>query len=84
MKDYQKRVVEEKAALDEKLWELTEFIGDGTSGAWLAVCPLEKELLCAQHSIMLQYSDVLASRVEFYEWLDKHEALVAERFGSKE
>jgi hypothetical protein len=60
MEAHQQRVVDEKAALDEKLAKLNIFLSGAVfSGLDMA----EQERLTHQGSIMTQYSQVLRERI---------------------
>lgn len=63
LSDWQMRVVEEKAVLDEKLGKLVEFI-DGETFASLE--PLPRHLLSEQRLLMQRYSDVLQKRINLF------------------
>ena len=63
MKPYQERVVAEKAHLDERLGYLNRFI---MSETFVGVDQDEKDRLVRQRSAMLQYSSVLAERIEAF------------------
>lgn len=58
---YQQRVVEEKAALDDKLAKLLAFFDTPTYQEALAT--EERLLLIAQHTHMRAYSDTLGTRI---------------------
>jgi len=64
MQDFQKRVVEEKEALDEKARALSNFIGNG--GMIESLDPEEQERLKEQNDIMWQYSEILGKRIEAF------------------
>jgi hypothetical protein len=62
LEPYQERVVEEKAALDEKLQKLKEFI---LQGGLFPTLPLEEQhLMRQQERIMEAYSSVLSMRID--------------------
>ena len=64
MKDYQKRVVEEKSELDSKLQKLRQFIaGIGFTG----IDPKEQSRMIRQSLHMTEYSNVLLERIEAFE-----------------
>lgn len=60
MEGYQQRVLDEKAALDEKIERLISFIG---SDGFNNLSPVECKLLRRQEMIMELYSEVLAERI---------------------
>lgn len=60
MEEYQKRVVEEKQALDEKRQALFNFM---TTGTFRVLDQAEKDRMRIQHSIMGLYSEVLHQRI---------------------
>jgi len=62
MEDWQQRVVDEKAELDEKLSKLQEFIEFSPSFSTLET--RDARLLMQQEYIMRNYSDILAKRIE--------------------
>lgn len=64
MQPHQQRVVEEKAALDEKIEKLQAFIG---SEQFAQVDRREQSRLSHQHSIMADYSAILHSRIAAWE-----------------
>jgi hypothetical protein len=57
---YQERVVEEKAALDDKIKRLMDFIN---SEIYVSLKPFDRELLEKQFYIMLEYSKTLRFRI---------------------
>ena len=61
MQPHQQRVVEEKAALDEKAHALSQFIGH--SDTFLTLDPAEQERLKEQNDVMWQYSEILGARI---------------------
>lgn len=61
MRDYQKRVENEKAELDKKASALSEFIG--TSNIFPTIDFVEQELLREQCEVMWQYSEILGNRL---------------------
>ena len=61
MQDFQQRVVDEKAALDEKYNKLTPFIG--SSDVFATLPADEQERLTRQHRLMGEYSAVLGERI---------------------
>ena len=63
MEDYQKRVVEEKAALDNKIVALQKFTTEG-SLAYRNGVKAEKSDLATQLSAMNIYSQALGRRIE--------------------
>lgn len=58
---HQQRVVDEKAALDEKAYALSNFIG--LSPIFPTIDPEEQERLREQCEIMWQYSEILGARI---------------------
>jgi hypothetical protein len=64
MEDYQKRVITEKAELDEKLESLINFTESPVRFA--AVSKEEQDRLIEQRAIMKMYSDVLQERIEHF------------------
>jgi len=60
MQEFQQRVVDEKAALDDKLTRLTTFVGSETFNG---LPEDEQERLHRQEMLMELYSDVLAERI---------------------
>ena len=63
MEHYQQRVVDEKAALDEKLNALLVFLdGDIFEG----LSQVDQALLTVQAKLMASYSTVLASRISLF------------------
>ena len=63
MAPHQQRVIDEKAALDEKLSKLNEF---GRGEFFLTLPPEEQERLTRQSKIMDQYSVVLGERISAF------------------
>lgn len=61
MQPHQQRVVDEKAALDEKATALSNFIG--ANPIFEALDPAEQDRLNAQINIMWQYSMILGERI---------------------
>lgn len=61
MQPHQQRVVEEKAALDEKAKALSNFIG--TSPVFETLDPAEQERLKEQNDVMWKYSEILGARI---------------------
>lgn len=64
MEEYQKRVIDEKMALDEKAKKLSDFIG--YSQLFDEIDPQEQEMLKEQCEIMWEYSEILGKRIEFF------------------
>lgn len=62
--DYQRRVRQERAELGERLLKLCAFI---CSTDFQNLHPRDKALLKAQRDAMLEYSDILEQRIEFFE-----------------
>ena len=60
MEEFQKRVVEEKEALDDKLTRLVPFIGSETFNG---LPEDEQKRLRRQEMLMELYSDILAERI---------------------
>ncbi len=60
MQDWQKRVFDEKSELDEKIKNLTIWLG---ASKGFPENPAEYERLARQHKHMSAYSDVLAERI---------------------
>ena len=63
LQEHQKRVIEEKAELDEKLGRLKEFF---TTDTFNNVDAVEQQRLRRQASVMNIYSDVLGERVSAF------------------
>ena len=63
IEEYQKRVVEEKIALDEKIKRLTAFIN---SDKFYALPAIEQTLLRRQDAAMAFYSLVLSDRIALF------------------
>lgn len=61
MLEFQKRVVDEKRELDEKIKKLREFIGSSLVFGKLDYA--EQWRLTTQHHIMIQYSALLGARI---------------------
>jgi len=61
MEDYQERVIEEKKELDAKIDKLGEFI---RSDEFVSVPMAEQVRLKQQRTVMNQYSDILAARID--------------------
>ena len=61
MEEYQQRVLDEKKELDSKIDKLGEFIG---SDEFTPVPTAEQVRMKQQRTIMKQYSDVLAARIQ--------------------
>ena len=61
LQPHQRRVIDEKLALDEKARALSAFIGH--SDAFEGLDPAEQERLREQNEIMWQYSEILGSRI---------------------
>ena len=61
MKDYQERVSQEKEELDSKLSRLSTFI---KSDEFASVPMAEQVRLKQQRTVMKQYSDILAARID--------------------
>ena len=61
MQPHQQRVVDEKAALDEKATALSNFIG--TSPIFETLDQEEQERLKEQNDVMWQYSEILGKRI---------------------
>jgi hypothetical protein len=64
MKDYQKRVIEEKRELDEKAKKLSNFIG--YSPLFNDIDSDEQERLKEQCEIMWEYSEILGKRISAF------------------
>ena len=65
---YQQRVVDEKAALDEKISKLEDFVLGAGKDKFLALDLRDQLLLNDQHKHMLAYSHVLQQRIRrFYD-----------------
>lgn len=73
MKPYQKRVIDEKALLDEKLDKLNKFI---ESDAFDALKDDDRKLLIKQEDAMSIYSDILEERIDRFQKSDNTENLV--------
>ena len=68
MRDFQKRVVDEKADLDRKLGALRDFIdGAGNTSVFAELPDEERERLTRQRDCMSAYSDVLGERIEAFD-----------------
>ena len=64
MKDYQKRVVQEKIELDKNATKLSEFIGNNSM--FLDISNPEQELMKEQCETMWQLSEILGKRIELF------------------
>lgn len=64
MKEYQKRVLDEKNALDQKLFDLGVFLNDKVCAE--TVPDPELKRLKRQRKIMELYSDVLMERIDAF------------------
>jgi hypothetical protein len=64
MQAHQQRVVDEKAALDEKIAKLAAFL---PGAIYQALDPAEKIRLRAQLQVMREYSDILTERIKAFE-----------------
>jgi hypothetical protein len=62
---HQQRVITEKQELDEKLIKLTTFI-NSNNFTTIVQDEAERNRLIKQESIMQEYSDVLAERIEAF------------------
>lgn len=62
--DWQQRVVDEKAALDEKIGKLEAFIDGGAYKE--ALYWVQRSLLAEQLSHMRAYADVLQQRIQYF------------------
>jgi hypothetical protein len=60
MQPFQQRVIDEKAALDEKLVKLQTFI---KSESFLTLDPMDRLLLIDQQYSMQDYSEILTKRI---------------------
>ena len=67
MEEYQKRVIEEKAALDEKIKKLEAFLSLPESHMSLYVSEMEKARLNSQYDTMVKYSNILNQRIINFE-----------------
>ena len=74
MKPYQKRVIEEKSYLDDKLDRLTKFI---ESDAFDELDADDRRLLVKQEDAMTIYSEILEERIDKFIKSDDTESLVA-------
>ena len=63
MEDYQKRVVDEKAKLDERLEKLKEF---QTTTKFGSIHVDEKNRLYRQEEVMTEYLKILGERIESF------------------
>ena len=63
MEAYQTRVVEEKAALDEKIEKLKAFL---ETERFCSLDEAEQELLDRQLVTMQEYSGILANRIAYF------------------
>jgi len=59
--DWQQRVIEEKMALEARMYKLAEFMD---SSEWKDVSPAEKHRLHLQFAAMELYQSILADRVD--------------------
>ena len=64
MAPYKQRVVDEKAALDDKIEKLLKFLGTST---FHDLDDAEQKRLQRQHVIMQDYSAVLADRITAFQ-----------------
>ncbi len=64
MLPYQQRVVDEKNELDEKLSKLTDFIA--VNHLFKSLSEQEQFLLVLQFEVMVEYSEILGSRIELF------------------
>ena len=64
MEPYKQRVVDEKAALDDKIEKLLKFLG---ASAYHDLDPDEQGRLQKQYGLMQKYSDVLADRITAFQ-----------------
>lgn len=60
LKDFQKRILEEKIALDEKIQNLAKFL---TEDVFKILSDFEKDRLYRQFRIMNEYSNILNERI---------------------
>ena len=60
MEEYQKRVIEEKAELDEKIKKLEAFI---SSKRIISINLMERARLQSQYDTMVKYSNILNQRI---------------------
>ena len=60
MEDWMERVFDESNELEKKILKLRYFV---ESGQFITVPPEEQELLKKQHEIMLNYVNILKSRI---------------------
>jgi uncharacterized protein YdcH (DUF465 family) len=67
MKAYQKRVVEEKNQLDDKIAKLTNFIN--TSEDYMELSSIEQERLREQLTVMQRYAEILSERIKYFKSL---------------
>jgi choline dehydrogenase-like flavoprotein len=58
---HQRRVIDEKAELDKKATDLSNFIG--SSPAFATIDPAEQERMKVQNDVMWQYSEILGARI---------------------
>jgi hypothetical protein len=61
MEECQKRVIEEKEELDNKIAKLKSFINE--SPVFVEMAEKQQKLLCQQYCHMEDYSDVLGERI---------------------
>jgi hypothetical protein len=73
MKPYQKRVIDEKDLLDEKLDKLNKFI---ESDAFDDLKDDDRKLLIKQEDAMSIYSDILEERIDRFQKSDDTEIMV--------
>jgi hypothetical protein len=64
MNDYQTRVIKEKEELDTKIAALDCFIQ--LNPIFKQLSSIEQTLLLMQKSVMLSYTEILDSRIEFW------------------
>jgi hypothetical protein len=67
MQPHEHRVVVEKQELDEKLVKLRAFCFEPGSPIFHKLAAEDQELLKAQYTFMLQYSDVLERRIKRFQ-----------------
>ena len=61
MKSYQQRVIDEQEELESKLQKLNEFLDGGAM-----ISATEQENLLKQARIMTEYSEILQTRIEWF------------------
>lgn len=61
LQPHQQRVIDEKAELDKKAQDLSNFIG--TTKAYQTLDAAEQERLKEQNDIMRRYSEILGKRI---------------------